>query len=279
MTDDASASAVQAFYDDHDTDEWERLATGIDGRLEFESTTRALESHLPETARVLDAGAGAGRYAIWLAEHGYEVTALDLSREQVALAREQVRRRGLADRISVVQGSITDLSLPASAFDATCCLGGVLSHVLDEQARERAVEELRRVTRSGGPVAVSVLGRLGTIQLYLAAGYQLEALPALFEHGDYDAETLERYGYEPAFAPAHLFRRAELRSLLAERGLSVRTVRGLEGLGSVFHRDPIRETLAGDDATLAGIRETVATTNDDPTVADLSVHMLAVGTA
>ncbi|PSP16936.1 class I SAM-dependent methyltransferase [Halobacteriales archaeon QH_10_67_13] len=261
MTDDASASAVQAFYDDHDTDEWERLATGIDGRLEFESTTRALESHLPETARVLDAGAGAGRYAIWLAEHGYEVTALDLSREQVALAREQVRRRGLADRISVVQGSITDLSLPASAFDATCCL------------------ELRRVTRSGGPVAVSVLGRLGTIQLYLAAGYQLEALPALFEHGDYDAETLERYGYEPAFAPAHLFRRAELRSLLAERGLSVRTVRGLEGLGSVFHRDPIRETLAGDDATLAGIRETVATTNDDPTVADLSVHMLAVGTA
>ncbi len=46
-----------------------------------------------EPARALDLGSGDGRNAIWLARHGWRVTAVDFSR--VALARAQARAPGV----------------------------------------------------------------------------------------------------------------------------------------------------------------------------------------
>jgi SAM-dependent methyltransferase len=175
---------------------------------------------------------------------------------------------------------VTDLSFPDDAFDATLCLGGALSHVLDSGARDRAAAELGRVTVPGGPVFVSVMGLLGAVQLYLLTGHHLRALPELLETGDHDPELLARYGYEGSFTETHYFRREELVELLSANGLDVRTVTGLEGLASPLHDGTIRERLGDlDDAERAALFETVRRTDDDPAVADLSVHVLAVGRA
>ena len=274
------ADDPRAFYDEYGEDEWERLEEGVDGRLEFTATIDALEDHLPPSGRVLDAGGGAGRYSIWLAERGYDVTLVDLSAGQLAVARERIRERGLEDRVALSQGSITDLGLARDAFDATVCLGGPLSHVIDEGDRARAVRELRRGTVPDGPVFVSAMGLLGTVQLYLLTGYQLEALPDLLEHGDYDSDLLGEYGYENAFTATHFFRREELRSLLADNGLTVETVTGLEGLASPFHDDRLREAIADvSDAERDALERTVRLTDGESAVADLSVHMLAIARA
>lgn len=45
--------------------------------------------------RALDIGMGQGRNALWLAEHGWSITGIDVSDEGVAQAREEARRRGL----------------------------------------------------------------------------------------------------------------------------------------------------------------------------------------
>lgn len=272
-------STPRQFYDAYGREEWDRLETGVDGYLEFEETTTALETHVPESGHILDAGGGSGRYAVWLAERGYEVTLLDISRRQASIARKKAAERGVTSDISVLQGSITDLGLEADTFDATCCLGGPLSHVLDE-TRANAVSELRRVSVPDAPVFVSVIGLLGTLLLYLSTGYQLRVLPELWEHGDYDAELLSEYGYEHPFADTHLFRRAELETLLSEEGLSVVDVVGLEGLGSLYHDEGIRENLVDMDTDeRTALEETIHATNGDPTVADFSVHILAVARA
>ena len=274
------AADPRAFYDEYGEDEWTRLENGIDGRLEFSATIDALEEHLPPSGRVLDAGGGAGRYSVWLAERGYDVTLVDLSAGQLAVARERIRERGLEDRVALAQGSITELGLQRDAFDATVCLGGPLSHVLDEGARARSVRELRRATAPDGPVFVSVMGLLGTVQLYLLTGYQLEVLPELLEHGDYDSALLSEYGYENAFTATHFFRREELRSLLADNGLAVVTMTGLEGLASPFHDDRLREAIADVSAAERdALERTVRLTNEEAAVTDLSVHLLAVGRA
>lgn len=272
-----TAADPRAFYDAYGANEWERLEGRIDGRLEFEATVDVLAETLPPSGHVLDAGGGAGRYGIWLAERGYDVTLVDLSRGQLSVAREMIADRGVESRVTLCQGTITDLGLEAETFDATCCLGGPLSHVLDEADRERAVRELRRVTAPGAPVVVSVMGLLGALQLYLVQGHALAALPALLEHGDYDAALLDEHGYEPAFTATHFFRRAELVDLLERTGLAVTRVTGLEGLASVFHDERLRDRL-GDriDAERQALKDVVRRSADDPAVADCSIHMLAV---
>lgn len=276
----AIADDPRTFYDAYGEREWDRLDESIDGRLEFVTTIETIEEYLPSSGRILDAGGGAGRYSIWFATQGYDVTMIDLSRGQLSVARDRIREHGVESAVTLSQATITDLGLAANTFDMTCCLGGPLSHVLDEENRSRAVRELQRVSRPGAPVFVSVMGLLGTVQLYLLMGHNLEALPALLEHGDYDSELLDEYGYENEFTTTHFFRRDELESLLSNNGISVVKTTGLEGLASPFHDDQLRTALADTSgAELTALERTVRRTNSDPAVTDLSVHMLAVGEA
>lgn len=270
-------SDPESFYDEYGTAEWDRLEQGIDGRAEFAFTTTEIDAALPDGGRVLDAGGGAGRYAVWLAERGYEVTLLDLSRKQVEIAEAKAAKHGVADRVDCHRGTVTDLPFDADEFDAALCLGGPISHLLAESDRETAVGELVRVTRPEGPICVSVMGLLGFVQLQLLTGRNVRALPELLEHGDYDADLLAPYGYENAFTATHFFRRAEFESLLATNGVADPTVSALEGLGSPFHDEALRDRLDGDDHESA--LDTLDRLRNDPAAADISVHMLAVGHA
>lgn len=273
-------SDPQAFYDQYGEAEWDRLAHGIDGRLEFEGSIKAIETTLPEDGHILDAGGGAGRYTVWLAEQGYEVTLLDLSRRQLELARERIDDAGVGERVTSVHGSITDIPAPEGRFDAVCCLGGPLSHLTELSDRQLAARELSRVAARKAPVFVSVIGRLGFLQLYLTTGLHLEVLPEVLETGDYTGDALAKHGYEHVFTDTHLFRRVELIDLLSEAGLEVDGVVGLEGLGSLYQDDGIRAGIEDvSDDERAAIWQTIAASSDDPVVADLSVHMLAIASA
>ena len=68
----------------------------------------------PGTA--LDAGCGAGAEAIWLAQQGWQVTAVDVAAEALAFVAARAADRGVADRVQWVQA---DLSVwePATRYD------------------------------------------------------------------------------------------------------------------------------------------------------------------
>lgn len=267
----------QTFYDDYGHEEWDRLERSLHGRLEWERTVEHLQDGLPETGRILDAGGGAGRYTVWLAERGYDVTMVDLSDEQRAIAREKVDERDLGDRVTVQPGDVRDLPFEADTFDATLCLGGPISHVLHAGERECAATELRRVTAAGAPVFASVMGRLNFLQLLLVDGKHLDYLDELAATGDYDADLIERMDDDSAFTETHFFRAEEFEELLDSAGLAVDRLVGLEGVASVYTAGPLRERAAeldGDER--AGVRALVDELGDDRTAADLSAHMLAV---
>ncbi|HTK61739.1 MAG TPA: class I SAM-dependent methyltransferase [Pseudonocardia sp.] len=62
----------------------------------------------------LDLGAGEGRNAVWLAEHGWKVTAVDFSVVGLEKAQEIARRRGV--EIETVVADVLDFRAPG-AFD------------------------------------------------------------------------------------------------------------------------------------------------------------------
>lgn len=66
--------------------------------------------------RLLDVACGSGRNAMFLAEHGFTVTAVDLSQEALALLDQEAARRGLAIETRQVDLEADPL-LPVGPFD------------------------------------------------------------------------------------------------------------------------------------------------------------------
>jgi SAM-dependent methyltransferase len=99
---------------------------------------------LPAHAQILDAGCGSGRNMVELARLGI-VTGVELSHTSVRLARER-------DAGEVVEGSVMDMPFEEASFDLAVSLD-VIEHLQDDIG---ALRELRRVTRPGGALLVTV---------------------------------------------------------------------------------------------------------------------------
>lgn len=263
----------ERYYDEFGEGEWERLDKNPVARLEYENTVSILNTHLPQDGRVLDAGGGPGRYSIWLAERGYEVEHVDLSSEQVQIARDKADEQGVDERVTCQKGDIRDLSFDDGYFDAVCCLGGPLSHIMCADERANATSELRRVAKSDTPVFVSVIGRLASVKYGIRHGLDVhpEILPEVAKSGDYTQKLLDGVEGE-GWAECHFFRATEFESLLESADLSVEQLVGLEGLASVMQP----ELEDASEEAVNAVREVFQILQNDQSVADVSEHMLAV---
>lgn len=64
----------------------------------------------------LDLGCGEGGDALWLAEHGWQVTGVDISETALNRAAAEAAARGLADRVRFAQMNLSE-SFPDGRFD------------------------------------------------------------------------------------------------------------------------------------------------------------------
>jgi SAM-dependent methyltransferase len=200
-----------AYFDALGEKEWSRFEDGRTPAAGLDSHIRFLERFVTDGDRVLDAGAGPGRFSIELVRLGATVIALDISPGQLDLLRERL------PSIEAVVGDITDLSRFAdNTFDVTVCFGGPLSYVLDRA--EAALLELVRVTRADGYLLVSVMSTVGTMIHYL---------PMLLDLAGRDGSDIQkdivRTGFLPqdpdyGHLPMHLYRWGELETLLSRHG-------------------------------------------------------------
>lgn len=116
-------------------------------------TRRALELiGLDAGERLLDVASGAGSSALLAAsEMSCEVVGVDYGEGAVSEARAAAEERGLAGRVSFVQGDAEALPFPDGAFDAVLCECSLCTF----PDKRQAIGELHRVLRPGGRVAIS----------------------------------------------------------------------------------------------------------------------------
>jgi SAM-dependent methyltransferase len=210
-----------AFYDEYGEREWTRFEDGRTPAPSLDVHVEHLRRFVRAGERVLDAGAGPGRFTIELARVGCDVVVADVSPRQLELNRERVAAAGLEERVvERVQADVTDLSrFDDAGFDATVCFGGPLSYVLDRA--DDALAELVRVTRSRGHVLVSVMSLVGTIVHYLPIVLDLVRRDGAAKSDAILETGLLPEGDDYGHLTMKLYRWSELETLLSPHGTIV----------------------------------------------------------
>ena len=142
-------------------DEAQRLQ-GPESEIERLRTQELLQRYLPPPpAVILDVGGGAGIYAFWLAERGYQVHLVDAVPLHVSQAEEAARQRGGPPLSSLSLGDARQIEHAESSVDGVLLLGP-LYHLTERRDRILALREARRVLRPGGVLLAAGINRFAS---------------------------------------------------------------------------------------------------------------------
>jgi SAM-dependent methyltransferase len=169
----ASVEAVRAYFDAWGAGEWDRLVSDWAGRVSFEVHRRFVSRCVTAGMRVLEIGAGPGRFTIELARLGARIVVSDLSAVQLELNSRFVAEAGHESAVeSRFVLDVCDVSrFETGEFDAVVVYGGPLSYAFDRA--DAALAGLVRITRPGGHVVASVMSTLGSYRHFLAGVVEL----------------------------------------------------------------------------------------------------------
>lgn len=120
------------------------------GQVEFITSMKYILEYLKEfnDPKILDIGAGTGKYSINLANKGYDVTALELVKHNLRVIEKN------SDKVKVYQGNATDLSrFNDESFDIVL-LFGPMYHLVTDDEKIKALNEAKRVTKNNGYILV-----------------------------------------------------------------------------------------------------------------------------
>lgn len=169
-------SNIERHYNKHHEDRRLERRHGI---VEFQTTMYHLRRFLSPGARLLDIGAGTGRYASALMAEGYTVKAVELVRHNVEVF---LKREPDAD---VVQGDARDMPFIETASADITLLLGPLYHLIGDEEKLKALREAKRVTKHGGLIFVAYLMNEYSILSYC---FDEERINGLMEKGVVDAD-------------------------------------------------------------------------------------------
>ena len=117
--------------------------------------------------KLLEPGIGTGRIAIPLAERGYQVTGVDISKEMLEFLNQKLFKMKQALPISFHIGDVTKLPFPDASFDITIAVH--LFYFIRQW--KKAVDEILRVVKQDAPLVLMHTGT-GTEILSLNERYK-----------------------------------------------------------------------------------------------------------
>ena len=241
--------------------------------LEALRTRELIERYAPAPRQcVIDIGGGAGAYAMWLAEAGYEVHLLDAAPRLI----EEARRRSASSTRPLASCELGDAR--ATRFgDSTAdivLLLGPLYHLTDVSERQRALREAARILAPGGVLFAAAISRWASSLDGLVR--DLFQDPAFTEIVDRDLREGQHRNLTARldyFTTAYFHRPDDFRREIGDAGLAVDDVFGVEGPGWLLQ--DIDRRLA-DARTRADVLRVARTLEREPSLIGISAHLLAV---
>lgn len=143
---------VQEHYDGDVQKEWARLERHP---FEFIITTGMMDRYIKPGDKILDIGGGPGRYSIYYAKKGCDVTLVDLSPENVKFAIEKSKEMNV--NMKAISGDAREVNkLVNGKFDHIFVMGPMY-HLLDEKDRIKALRSAITMLKDSGMMYVSFI--------------------------------------------------------------------------------------------------------------------------
>ena len=134
------------FYED-------KRLTRRHGQVEYITSMKYIHDVLGDdySKKILDVGAGTGRYSVQLANEGYDVTAIELVKHNLGVLKSK------GSSVKAYQGTALDLSrFIDKTFDVTLVFGPMY-HLYTLEDKVKALNEAKRVTKDDGTILVAYI--------------------------------------------------------------------------------------------------------------------------
>jgi len=117
------------------------------GKVEFITSIKYIEKYLKSDSKIIDIGAGTGKYSIYLSNKGYDVTAVELVKHNLRMIEKNCS-------VKAYLGNALDLSkFEDNSFDITI-LFGPMYHLISKNEKIKALEEAKRITKKNGYIFI-----------------------------------------------------------------------------------------------------------------------------
>lgn len=111
------------------------------GQVEFITSMKYIHDYISLNDKIIDIGAGAGKYSIVLKNEGYDVTAVELLKTNIGKIKNNDRS------LKVVEANAMDLSMfKDNEFDIAI-LFGPMYHLYSKQDKLKTLSEAKRISK------------------------------------------------------------------------------------------------------------------------------------
>jgi len=258
---------IEQFY--NKASEETRLEKGM-GLFEFERIKYLIEKYLHlRSSTIIDIGGGTGKYSEWLTKKGHYVHMVEPVEKHIKIAEKRAEK--LKKPFSIHMSSAHPLAFPSNFADLVI-LHGPLYHLQKKEERLLAINEAKRVVKTGG----IILG----VSINYTASTLVGLLNGLIHHKDFFAmckDELQTGIHLPPeqfpwlLAEAYFHRPDELKSEFQQAGLSHLNTYAIEGMTWL---DKNYFQHLADPHKRKNLMELLAITENDDYLLPFSPHMM-----
>lgn len=129
----------------------EKRLTRRHGMVEYITSMKYIHDYIADGSKlkIIDIGAGTGRYSVALSEEGHDVTAVELVNANLG------KLKAKKSSVKAFQGTAVNLKkFEDNTYDLTI-LFGPMYHLIKHEEKLKALQEAKRVTKPGGVIFVA----------------------------------------------------------------------------------------------------------------------------